>query len=202
MKFVLSLSGNQLKHKVMARMKKGLYKSTWTKTDTILTFFCEKYGVNNLVSSYCEDAALETIANEYIGSVVGSLKQQMSNFRYLLTNGEDGLSDYSVLQNDVFNECGKLDKNEFRNVCLELMSEINTVEVYKNFNKVLLENQYIDSVMKAKKNTEQKRISFNEQRKKEQIEHAAAKLGKNPKKLLTMEEYLKKQAEKKQTEMA
>ena len=170
---------------------KMVYKSIWSKNDTILTMFCEKFGVSNLVSnSFSEENALETIANEYIGSVLGSLKQQMGNFRYLLTNGADGLSDCSLVQKEVNLEFELLSKNELKNICLEIMGETNVSEVYANFKKIVVHNEVISSILKNSKVAEKKRISYNEARKKEQIEYAAIRLGINPKKLIPKAEYL------------
>ena len=179
----------------MSKLKQGTFIKSWSKNQITLAFFCEKFGVSNLISgSYNEDSALETVANTYIGSSLGSLKLQMENIRYLLTNGRDGLSCISKIQRDVLKECDSLSKNDLKNVCFEIMSTINTEDVYKKFNKIQVENNVISNIMKSEKDAEKKRISYNEARKKEQIEMAAMRLGKSPKKLITKEEYLKKQA--------
>lgn len=179
----------------MSRLKQGTFIKTWSKEQIIFAFFCEKFGVSNLLSGeYDENSALLKLANYYIGSSDGSLKLQMENVRYLLTNGQDGLSCISKTQRNVFNELDSLSKNDLKNVCFEIMSTINTEEVYKKFIKIQVENNVISNIMKAEKDAEKRRISYNEARKKEQIEMAAMRLGKSPKKLITKEEYLKKQA--------
>lgn len=179
----------------MSKLKQGTFIKTWSKEQITFAFFCEKFGVSDLISgSYNEDSALETIANTYIGSSLGSLKLQMENIRYLLSNGQDGLSCISKTQRDVLKNCDGLSKNDLKNICFEIMGTIDTVEVSKNFNRIMVQNDLISNVLKAEKVVEKKRITYNDARRKEQIEMAAMRLGKNPKKLITKEEYLKKQA--------
>lgn len=177
------------------KLKQGTFLKNWSKDLIVFTLFCEKFGVSNLLSGeYNEESALLKLANYYIGSSDGSLKLQMENMRYLLSNGQDGLSCVSKTQRNVFNELNGLSKNDLKNVCFEIMETINTEEVYKKFNRIQVENKVISNIMKAEKEAEKKRTTYNEARRKEQIEMVALRLGKNPKKLITKEEYLKKQA--------
>jgi hypothetical protein len=172
------------------------YKPVWTKEDTIFTFFCEKFGAVCLVSgAFDENDALETVANKFIGSTLGSLKQQMGNFRWLITNGLDGLCDHSNIQKDVFDEFKKLSKEELKNVCFEIIDNIDTDEVFNNFTKRFTEKEYIRVSLKNDKEDVKKIKSINDLILKQEIEHVAFKLGKNPKKLISVEEYRKKHPE-------
>ena len=181
--------------------KRGKYHSTWNENDTILTFFCEKWGASNLVpTSTDNDNAVETIANYYIGSSDASLKQQMLNFRYLITNGHDGYDAVSRIQKKVYEKYDSLDKNDFKNVCFELMGSINTDEVYNNFIKVQVENEVISLALKNSKilkETDKKRIAYNDAKRLEQIEMGAYKLRKDPKKLVSLADYIKAHPEDK-----
>lgn len=179
----------------MSKLKQGTFIKSWSKEQNTLAFFCEKFGVSNLLSGeYNEDAALEKLVNYYIGSSIGAIKLQMENFRFMLTNGQDGLSCTSKAQRNIFKECNSIGKNELKNICFEIMSNVNTEEIYKKFNRIQVENQVISNIMKAEKESEKKRIDYNNARKKEQIEIAAMRLGKNPKKLISLADYQKKQA--------
>lgn len=172
--------------------KRGVYHPVWTMNDTILTFFCEKWGVFNLLSTFSIDNSLDELANSYIGSTRESLKQQMLNFRYLLTNGAEGLSDVSVVQKNVFAMYDSYMKEDLKNVCIDIMDDVNTDEVLKKYNKILVDNDIISSYNKTQKLEKQKLKEVNEVRLQDAILLAATKLGKNPKKLVSMAEYMAK----------
>jgi hypothetical protein len=173
----------------------GKYHEKWSENDTILAFFCEKWGANNLISSYNIDSAIEDIANRYIGTSDTSLKMSMSNIRYIMSNGADGLSCYSVIQKEVYDKYNSYSKEDYKNVCLEIMGGINTEEVYKTFNKMLTQNIAIGLANKVVKTAEKNRQELNKINRKQQIEVAAISLGKNPKKLISIEEYRKRHPE-------
>ena len=146
--------------------KRGKYKQKWSENDTVLTYFCEKWGPTNLVNASSEDDALLTIANSYIGSSDTSLKQQMLNFRFIISNGSDGYSCFSKIQKKVFDKYSYVGKNDFRNECLTIMSEINTEKVYNEYIKKQLENDEITAYLNIKKIVDKIILTLNEIRKK------------------------------------
>ena len=169
--------------------QRGKYHEKWSENDTILSFFSEKWGANNLVSAYDTDSAIEMIANHYIGTSDTSMKMSMSNIRFIMSNGADGLSCFSIIQKEVFDKYDGFSKQDFKNVCLEIMGEINTEEVYKTYNKMLIQNNAISMANKVVKSAEKNRKEINDIKRKEQIEVAAIQMGKNPKKLISLAEY-------------
>ena len=72
----------------------GLHE--WTKEDTILTFYRARWGTRGL---YFEND--KAFAN-FIGVSVGSFKMQVANFRALMGESDQILTDYSKLQKEVF----------------------------------------------------------------------------------------------------
>ena len=84
--FVLLLDYNinqiQIIMDELTKMKKGTYKSVYTKTDTIISLFCAKFpdklkrlGFHDTGSG----SAIESIANQVIGTSGYSLERQIGN---------------------------------------------------------------------------------------------------------------------------
>lgn len=74
----------------------GLHE--WSKNDTILTLYVSMYGTKNLYLK-TEDAVAK-----FIGASLGSFKMQCMNIRALLGLENKTLSDFTKLQNEVFDE--------------------------------------------------------------------------------------------------
>lgn len=107
--------------------QRGKYHEKWSENDTILSFFCEKWGANNLVSAYDTDSAIEMIANHYIGTSDTSMKMSMSNIRFIMSNGADGLSCFSIIQKEVFDKYDRFTKQDFKTNVLTLNKRIITI---------------------------------------------------------------------------
>lgn len=161
-------------------MKKGRYHEVWSENDTILSFFCCKFGANNLVPSHNEDYSLENVANYYIGSTLTSLKQQMSNIRFIMTNGQEGLACFSKVQQSVYDQYNELSKSDFQNVCLEIIEKIDSQKVYKQYVSTYAKNEMVKTCKKAvQRLSEVNKAQFEKD------------LSKSPKKLVSIEEYMK-----------
>lgn len=115
----------------MAKRTKTLGLHEWTEKDTIITFYITKYGTKGL---YLKTEA--DIAN-YLGVSVGSLKMQMANFRTLLGSQTGTLSDYSNIQEKVFNEYNDMTQYHFMKIVHELIGqdEIERNEILKKMGK-------------------------------------------------------------------
>ena len=105
----------------MATRSKTLGLHEWTKEDNVLAFYYTKYGTYGL---YLTD---EKQLAKWIGSSLGSLKMQSSNFRGLMGESERALSDYSKLQSEVYNEYGNMSKMELMKVA-KLIIDQDTYE--------------------------------------------------------------------------
>lgn len=96
---------NQLKGSSKAIKTKGLHE--WTKDETILAFYLCKFG-NKLI--YLKN---ESEVAKFIGVTTGSLKMQIANFNHLMGSKTNSLSDFSKLQEEVFDEFNGLPMLEF-----------------------------------------------------------------------------------------
>jgi hypothetical protein len=72
----------------------------WSREDNLIALYYYRFGTKFL------ELDEKQIANE-IGTTVASLKMQSKNFE-MLDTGRSGLSDYSQVQSDVFNQFGKV----------------------------------------------------------------------------------------------
>lgn len=88
----------------MSKRTKTLGLHEWSKDDTILTLYYTKYGTYGLYLKSESDIA------KFIGTSVSSLKMQSGNMRALMGENQMSLSDYSKLQEDVYNEYGEFSK--------------------------------------------------------------------------------------------
>lgn len=88
----------------MSKRTKTLGLHEWSKDDTILTLYYTKYGTYGLYLKSESDIA------KFIGTSVSSLKMQSGNMRALMGENQMSLSDYSKLQEDVYNEYDRISK--------------------------------------------------------------------------------------------
>lgn len=115
----------------MAKRTKTLGLHEWTEKDTIITFYITKYGTKGLYLKTEADIA------SYLGVTVGSLKMQMANFRALLGSQTGVLSDYSNIQEKVFNEYNDMTQYHFMKIVHELIGqdEIERNEILRKMGK-------------------------------------------------------------------
>ena len=107
----------------------------WSKRDNLIAFYCSKFDPKNLIPKRNIDSglALQLLANHYLGTTEDSLKLQISNFRYLISGGDSGMTDYSAKQNEIFEKFNNYNESKLRSMCLHILSTINTTEVYNSF---------------------------------------------------------------------
>jgi hypothetical protein len=120
MKYKISLS--QLKRIVNEEIteagKKGMYLKEWTKDDQTIAFYLVRCG---------EDLGLskKEIAENYIGSSLDSLVQQMANFKFLM-DGTGGLDRPNKLQTIVYEEFKYISCMEFKNIVKTILNDYST----------------------------------------------------------------------------
>lgn len=101
----------------MSKRAKTLGLHEWSKDDTILTLYYTKYGTYGLYLKTESDIA------KWIGTSVGSLKMQSGNFRTLMGEVRLSLTDYSRLQEEVYNEFGSLTKIQLMKVVKKIIDQ-------------------------------------------------------------------------------
>lgn len=74
----------------------------WTKEDNIVALYYYRFGTQHLGVDEKDIVSI-------IGTTVASLKMQSKNFE-MLDTGRSGLSDYSEIQSEVFNEFGTVSR--------------------------------------------------------------------------------------------
>ncbi len=120
MKYKISLS--QLKQIINEEIteagKRGTYLKEWTKDDQTIAFYLVRCG---------EDLGLskKEIAEDYIGSSLDSLVQQMANFKFLM-DGTGGLDRPNKLQTMVFEEFKYMSCMEFKNMVKTILNSYST----------------------------------------------------------------------------
>jgi hypothetical protein len=120
MKYKISLS--QLKRIVNEEIteagRKGMYLKEWTKDDQTIAFYLARCG---------EDLGLskKEIAENYIGSSLDSLVQQMANFKFLM-DGTGGLDRPNKLQTMVYQEFKNISCMEFKNIVKSILKSYST----------------------------------------------------------------------------
>ena len=117
--------------KTTGKRAKTLGLHDWSKNDTILCLYFTKYGTHGLYLKTEDSLA------KFIGVSTGSLKMQSANFRALMGHTEQSLSDYSQLQEEVYNEYGKLGQYELMKTCKTIINqdEYETNEILKKMGK-------------------------------------------------------------------
>lgn len=103
----------------MTKRTKTLGLHEWSEKDTIITFYLTKFGTKGLYLKTEQDVA------KYLEVSIGSLKMQMSNFRALLGSESNVLSDYSELQEKVFNQYNDMTQYQFMKIIHELIDQDN-----------------------------------------------------------------------------
>jgi hypothetical protein len=98
----------------MSTRSKTLGLHEWSKQDTILSLYVTKFGCKGLHLKTESDVA------KFIGTSVGSLKMQCANIKSLMGLNDGALSDYSSLQEEVYNQYGKVSQ-------YELMKEVKKI---------------------------------------------------------------------------
>ena len=97
---------------------KGMTKDDtylWDEGDQTLAMYNAEYGIEDL------HITKEDVVNEIIGSTVGSLGKQTSNFNFLA--GRGGLDRPNKMQSLVYEKFKGIDKNDFRRICLKLIED-------------------------------------------------------------------------------
>jgi hypothetical protein len=108
---------------------KKLHK--WNEEDTIVCFYFSKYGVVGIPVRDEID-----LAHNIIGSSLSSLIMQTSNLRYLM-GFMNNLSDYSTLQEKVYNDFKDMNRLEFVRIVTDIVKRrrnINKENVIKHDN--------------------------------------------------------------------
>jgi len=115
----------------MSTRAKTMGLHDWSKDDTILCLYYTKYGTKGLYLKNEEALA------DFIGSTSRSLKMQSANFRALMGQSNQSLSDYSQLQSEVFNEYNQLSQYELMKVCKNIIGqdEYERNEILKKMGK-------------------------------------------------------------------
>lgn len=85
----------------------------WDEGDQMLAMYNAEYGIEELGISKSE------VVREIIGTTIGSLAKQTSNFNYLA--GRGGLDRPNKMQTFVYNKFKGIDKKLFKKVCLDLI---------------------------------------------------------------------------------
>jgi hypothetical protein len=98
----------------MSTRSKTLGLHEWSKQDTILSLYVTRFGCKGLYLKTESDVA------KFIGTSVGSLKMQCANIKSLMGLNDGALSDYSSLQEEVYNQYGKVSQ-------YELMKEVKKI---------------------------------------------------------------------------
>lgn len=121
----------ETKVKKSTKRAKTLGLHEWSKNDTILSLYYTKYGTNGLYLKTENDIA------DFIGTSVSSLKMQSANIRSLMGRVESSLSDYSQLQEQVYNEFGNMNQYELMKVCREIIKhdDFERNEIFKKMGK-------------------------------------------------------------------
>jgi len=129
-----------IKNKLLNEDKGDIYKQKWTPDDTILTLYCAKYpdkldklGFRN---SNPNDPSMvydefDDLANHIIGSTGHSLKRQVANIQFLM-GLNDSQSDYSVLQEKIFNKFGNIPEDKLRAMCQHIVDNADP-KIYEEF---------------------------------------------------------------------
>lgn len=95
---------------------KGMRKDDtdlWDEGDQMLAMYNAEYGIEELGISKSE------AVREIIGTTIGSLAKQTSNFNYLA--GRGGLDRPNKMQKFVYNKFKGIEKNVFKKACLDLI---------------------------------------------------------------------------------
>jgi len=129
-----------IKNKLLNEDKGDIYKSKWTPDDTILTLYCAKFpdkldklgfrhsNENDPSMKYDE---FDDLANHVIGTTGHSLKRQMANMQFLM-GLNDSQSDYSVLQEQIFNKFVNLPEDKLRAMCQHIVDNADP-KIYEEF---------------------------------------------------------------------
>jgi len=145
--------------------KKGIFKSVWTKNDTIITLFCVKFP-NQVKRLGFHDSpsqsGLGQIVNQIIGSSEHSLNRQIMNIEYLM--GINETQDcVSAEQKIVYEEFNSMSEDELFAVCIKIV-ENTPSSVYKNFLRIQAKNMGIDKSNTQKKTRETFKAESNAKR--------------------------------------
>lgn len=160
-------------------------ENPWTSQENLIAFYCEKYGAKNLLPNrgIMNDLAIQIIANHYIGTTEDSLILQMNNFKYLLSNGNSGMSDSSELQRKIYDRFKDYDEQKLRDICVNEMEKIDTREVYNKLKRILDPKLEKNAEIRRMKIIEKNRIEDNEKRFKDEFDRVVYNKNLNPKKL-------------------
>ena len=93
--------------------QKGLWKEEWDKEDQMLAMYNSLYGIEELGMSKQE------VAEKIIGSSLGSLAQQTSNFDFRHTG--KGLGRPSPFQDEIYAEFKDMPREEFKQICQQII---------------------------------------------------------------------------------
>jgi len=154
----------------MAKPIEDKYHPHWDEEDTILSWYCTKYG-NHLAQAFglgqtkenekYEIDPLAELANYYIGTSKFSLTQQMGNLRSI-AGMPNGLGSVSNLQKKVFHDYGHMKEEELREVCQGILDK-RFPEIQQRYEKFIAkfqENMETSAANKKAKSEKEKRQGF------------------------------------------
>lgn len=134
--------------KGMAKPIEDKYHPHWDEEDTILSWYCTKYG-DHLAQAFglgqtkenekYEIDPLAELANYYIGTSKFSLTQQMGNLRFV-AGMPNGLKSASNLQKKVVREYGHMEEEELREICQQILDK-RFPDIQKRYDKFIAKFQ-------------------------------------------------------------
>ena len=154
----------------MAKPLEDRYHQHWNEEDTILSWYCTKYG-NHLAQAFglgqtkenekYEIDPLAELANYYIGTSKFSLTQQMGNLRFV-AGMPNGLKSASNLQKKVFHDYGHMKEEELREMCQGILDKrfSGIQQRYEKFIAKFQENMETSAANKKAKSEKEKRQGF------------------------------------------
>jgi len=154
----------------MAKPIEDKYHPHWDEEDTILSWYCAKYG-NHLSQAFglgqtkenekYEIDPLAELANYYIGTSKFSLTQQMGNLRFV-AGMPNGLKSASNLQKKVVHDYSHMKEEELREVCQNILDK-RFPDIQDRYNKFIAkfqENMETSAANKKAKSEKEKRQGF------------------------------------------
>lgn len=162
--------------------KKGTYKTLYTKTDTIISIFCAKFTdkLNRLgFHDTGSGSALESLANQIIGTSEHSLTRQILNIEFIMGKN-DTQHCTSRIQRELFDKYFSMNEESFVQVCTEII-ENTPASVYKKFLEIQKKNMGIEKAQSERKTRETFKADS-----QQSLEEALRRMGKDPSKMKSL----------------
>jgi hypothetical protein len=99
----------------------------WSEDDAIITFYCEKFGLEGLGVNKKE------LAESIIGTSEASLQMMRGNFRHLIDGS--GFEHYSSNQAKVFEDYSRISQKEFKDIVNMLIDKRDLPKNKKEYAK-------------------------------------------------------------------